>query len=292
MPAPKVPTYQVAIANLSAQIPAIVALGPQERAYFESSISEARAIEIGASVESATVLDEVLRIGSLAMAHVVAGKVVGYGPLRARYLLETCAELAAKVGVLDGALVDAAGAGVARMSSMRDARSLRRDAIRILNNLAGGREEGKERLKQVRRGAPGGRERIEERARTLDALASEIEIALASVPAGVAEDAGATPALVEALRQSATAVLAKRGEAQGARGTVAATYDAMNLLDGRVLHEVRLLVGALRDARRTDNTVPAVRSALVRNGARKPKPAAPVSGKPAASPVIAAPPSA
>ena len=43
----------------------------------------------------------------------------------------------------------------------------------------------------------------------------------------------------------------------------------MNLLDGRILHEVRLLVGAMKDARLGDKTIPFVRSLLLRKSHRK-----------------------
>jgi hypothetical protein len=43
----------------------------------------------------------------------------------------------------------------------------------------------------------------------------------------------------------------------------------MNLLDGRILHEIRLLVGAMTDARAGDKTIPFVRSLLLRKPKKK-----------------------
>ena len=71
------------------------------------------------------------------------------------------------------------------------------------------------------------------------------------------------------LRQNARAVLTTRSDAQGSRGAVYSIYDEMNVLDGRIVHEIRLLVGAMKDARIGDKSVPLVRSMLLRTTHRK-----------------------
>lgn len=260
------PAYPAAVADLASQIPAAVVVPPEALSFFHASVEPADAMEWGARIESVTILDEVLRVGGIAMASVLAGKVGGYGPLRLRYCLDLAAALAGKVVTLDTSRVTAAGAGTAKTTSLRATRALRTRAIRVLKNLAGRRPEEKARLAK----ASQGEERADERSRSLEALATEIQEAMAKVPAPVAADAGATQALVDALLQASGAVLGTRGTAQDARSAVASLYDEMNLLDGRLLHELRLLVGAMRDARKEDKTVPAVKSRLLKSGRRKP----------------------
>ena len=161
--------------------------------------------------------------------------------------------------------MEAAGAGTAKKSSLRDSRSLRSRAIRVLKSLAGRRPEEKARLAKASKDE----EKADQRSRSLEALAQELKDAMAKVPALVAADAGATPELIDALLSASGSVLGTRGSAQEARTTVASLYDEMNLLDGRLHHELRLLVGAMKDARREDKTIPAVKSSLFRSGNRK-----------------------
>lgn len=262
---PNQPAYPAAVAELAAQIPAAVVVSPEELAFFHSSITAPDALAEGTRIESVTVLDEVLRVGALAVESAVANKVTGYGPLRMRYFTDLAGSLAAKVTQLDTSRVQASGAGTARDASLVSTRTLRLQAIRVLKNLAGRRPEAKSRLKTAREGA----EKADERVRSLEALAKELEEQIAKVPAGIAADAGATPVLVDALKVASGGVLGSKGSAQDARGTIASLYDEMNELDGRLMHELRLLVGALRDSRKTDNSIPAMKSPLLKSGNRK-----------------------
>ena len=43
----------------------------------------------------------------------------------------------------------------------------------------------------------------------------------------------------------------------------------MNVLDGRIRHELRALEGAMRDTRKSDKNVPELKIALLRNGRKK-----------------------
>ena len=45
----------------------------------------------------------------------------------------------------------------------------------------------------------------------------------------------------------------------------------MNVLDGRILHELRALAGAMADTRRSDKSVPVLKIAALRNGKRTSK---------------------
>ncbi len=204
--------YPALVHDLLAQLPLMLAA--DERAYYEGSITEADALATGGRYESSGVLDDLLQLVSASLPHVVAGKVAGYGGLRLRYHVELGEALAAKVDRLDTSLVEAVGATAAKTTSLRGTRSLRRAAIRALQNLAGRREEEGERLSRARRDS----EKPDERARSLEAIAQELETVVATVPPRVAADAGATPELMAELRQNAKAVLGTRSEAQGSRG--------------------------------------------------------------------------
>jgi hypothetical protein len=256
------PAYPKLVSTLISQVD--ITLTPDERAFYATSITDVEALRIGVRHESATVLDDCIQIGTLALPAIVAGKVGSYGPLRARYLLELTQALADRGTTLDESRITAAGKSAVKTTSLRSTRGLRRTALRALRILAGKRPEDQERVKRAGKGD----ERPDERSRVLEALATELEEMTAKVPARVAKDAGATPELIASLRQSAEVVLASRSASQGARGTVGAIYDEMNLLDGKILHELRLLVGAMKDARERDKTVPLVRSLLLRKPSR------------------------
>lgn len=267
--------YPTLVQALLARLP--LQLTDDERAYYEGSIDEAEALSVGTRYESSGVLDDLLQIVNVALPHVVAGKVPGYGGLRLRYHVELGEALAEEVDRLDTSLVEAVGATAATTTSLRGTRALRRAALRALQTLAGRRAEESERLSRARRGS----EKPDERARALEVIAQELESIVARVPARVAADAGATPELMAKLRENARAVLSTRGEAQESRGVVRSIYDEMNLLDGRIIHEIRFLVGAMRDARIGDKTIPTVRSQILRRASRKkaaqPAPSAPVT---------------
>jgi len=240
-------------------------LAVEERAYYEARIGEETAQREGAEVESASVLDACLDACRSALPFVLEGRVGGYGPLRARYLLETALTLAGELAALDATVVRAAGAGAARKVSLRESRELRRAGLRALKNLAGRAPELRAQLQQLSEE----KERPDERARSLEALAGLLEEITAGVPPRVAADAGATPELIAGLRACARAVLAAREKATGERGSIRSRYDVMNVLDGRLLNELKALAGAMRDARRSDRTVPSLRVKLLRSGKRK-----------------------
>ncbi len=282
---PDQPAYTTAVAALAAQIPAAVVVPPEALSFYKSSIAAPDAIAVGARIESVTVLDEVIRVGAIGLASAVAAKLDGYGPIRARYFFDLAASLAAKVTELDGSQVEASGAGTAKATSLVTTRALRRRAIRVLKNLAGRRPEEKSRLKNARQEQS---EKADERVRSLESLAKELTEQMTKVPAAVAADAGATQALVDGLLAASGNVLTTRGSAHDARSTVASLYDEMNELDGRLLHELRLFIGAMQDARKVDPSIPALKSALLKSGKRKkaPPPAggAPGGGAPGGTP--------
>jgi hypothetical protein len=241
------------------------ALRDDERAYYASTIEATIARDWGAHFESGAVLDEFFRCALLSRESVLAGRVPGYGPLRLRYAAELARDLADGVQRHDTAVVSAAGASATGTVTLHSTRVLRRRAVRVLRNLAGRRSELQARIKKAAHDGP----RPDEHARSLATLAAEIDHLRRTVPARVAQDAGATEEFVRALHTTASTMMTARETAQGGRGTVASSYDELNTLDGRLVHELRQLVSAMRDARVHDRTIPSVRSRLLRRPAKK-----------------------
>jgi hypothetical protein len=219
-PNPK--AYPAQMNELSAKV--AVQLGAPERAFYEGQTDAAEAHDEGAAWQSATVLDGALNAIRPLLPFVIEGKLHGYGALRLRYLLDLGVTLSGHVAEFDGAVVGAAGASAQKTTSLRGSRLDRRVALRVLQNLAGTDAAAKSRLKAAAKDA----ERPDERARSLERLAQELEAAIARVPPAVAADAGATPELIAQLRAYSAGVLGAHGAAKGARVDVASLYDTMN----------------------------------------------------------------
>ncbi len=260
-------SYPVQVQSLLDQMSSINP-SPEALALFRSLRSDQDAHEEGSRIHSAAVLDELLRIAAPSLPFVKASKIPGYGPMRLKYLLELGLELATHVHGHDEAMAKAAGAGVVKTTNLKGSRSLRRTALRVLKNLAGQDEAALARIEEA---ASEAKEKPDERARGLDALASEVEAAAAKLPPDIAADMGLTPELIAGLRQNAKAVLGARDSAKETRGDIASRYDLMNLLDGRILFELRALLRAMRDARKNDPTVPRLKAGRVQRSGSTPK---------------------
>jgi len=256
-------TYPARIAELLAHFKTPVT--PASRTWLGAQISESKARDDGASIASTTVLDALIEATHIAQPSLIAGAVKGYGPLRHRYCLDLAVALADKVAHLDASVVGAAGAAADKGSSLRVALDDRRDALRMLKNFSGGDDAAKARLKKVR----GRNERPDERATSLQGISRELKAVTAGVPAELVTDAGVTHDLSIRLNGYAHAVVAAHDTAHEERAALAAQYDSMNVLDGRILHELRALAGAMSDTRKSDKSVPALKIAALRNRKRK-----------------------
>jgi hypothetical protein len=256
-------TYPARIAELLVHFK--VPVSSAARAWLSEQISEAKARTDGESIASATVLDSVIEATHIAQPSLLAGKVIGYGPLRYRYCLDLAVILADKVAHFDASLIEAAGASAEKGSSLRVSRDDRRSAIRVLKNFAGKDDGAHARLKEVRRR----NERPDERATSLQGISQELKAVTARVPAELVADAGVTHDLSKRLNGYAHAVVSTHDAAHEERAALAAQYDSMNVLDGQILHELRALAGAMSDTRKSDKSVPAWKIAALRNRKRK-----------------------
>ena len=196
-----------------------------------------------------------------AQPSLLAGKVKGYGPLRYRYCLDLAVTLAGKVAHFDASVIGAAGASAEKGSSLRVARDDRRDAIRMLKNFTGSDDAAKARLKKVR----GKNERPDERATSLQGISRELKAVTEGIPAELVADAGVTHDLSKRLNGYAHAVVSTHDTAHEERAALAAQSDSMNGLDGRILHELRALAGAMTDTRKSDKSLPVLKIAALRN---------------------------
>jgi hypothetical protein len=84
--------------------------------------------------------------------------------------------------------------------------------------------------------------------------------------------------LSKRLNGYAHAVVSAHDTAHEERAALAAQYDSMNVLDGRILHELRALVGAMSDARKGDKSIPALEIAALGNRKRKARKATAAGG--------------
>lgn len=256
-------TYPARIAELLPHFKTPVTAA--SRTWLEAQITESKARNDGASIASTTVLDALIEATHIAQPSLLAGKVKGYGPLRHRYCLDLAITLADKVAHFDASVIGAAGASAEKGSSLRVSLDDRRDALRMLKNFTGSDDAARARLKKVR----GRNERPDERATSLQGISRELKAVTAGVPAELVTDAGVTHDLSKRLNGYAHAVVSAHDTAHEERAALAAQYDSMNVLDGRILHELRALAGAMSDTRKSDKSVPALKIAALRNRKRK-----------------------
>jgi hypothetical protein len=256
-------TYPARIADLLAAFKTPVTKAAH--AWLELQIKEPKARADGAEIASPTVLDAVIEATHIAQPSLLAGKVKGYGPLRYRYCLDLAVALADNVAHFDASGVGAAGASAEKGTSLRVSLDDRRDALRMLKNFTGSDDAARARLKKVR----GRNDRPDERATSLQGISRELKAVTEGIPAELVTDAGVTHDLSTRLNTYAHAVVAAHDTAHEERAALAAQYDSMNVLDGRILHELRALAGAMSDTRKSDKSVPALKIAALRNRKRK-----------------------
>lgn len=249
------------------------------RAHYAALISPERATAAGGRVESGAVLEDFLTVTQKLLPLITDGTLAthGYGPLRLAAALEVCASLAQEIGIIDAALVRAAGAAGHADVSLRSAAVVRARALAVLRNSVSTADiDGQRRLREARRSDPS----ANDRARSLAAIAEEVQRRIDTLPASVAKDSGVTPELVAALRVHVAALDSARANHVAARGDATARYEVMDLLDGRLLHELRAMLAAYRALRKQRPALGVVRSTLLRSGRRArraPAPPAPVS---------------
>ena len=270
---PETPTsWAEVIASLQAAVKD-EALSTEERAWCESLLTVAEAHKLGMTYSPDTVLAEWTRCAGAVLSALVAGKLIGYGPLRFHFACDLATEVARRAATQSSDVSAATGARVATRTTLTESRVLRREARRVLKNLAG---RDPERRAQLRRTSEA-REKVNTRSKSLADLAAELKRVFKTVPARIAREAGATPEFVRALNAAAKQVVSSDQTRQRQNQKVQQTYGALHVLKGRLVHELRAMLASARDARRGDPTVAAPHSPLATKSIPKKKP---VSEKP------------
>lgn len=275
---PETPTsWAEVIASLQAAVKD-EALSTEERAWCESLLTVAEAHKLGMTYSPDTVLAEWTRCAGAVLSALVAGKLIGYGPLRFHFACDLATEVARRAATQSSDVSAATGARVATRTTLTESRVLRREARRVLKNLAG---RDPERRAQLRRTSEA-REKVNTRSKSLADLAAELKRVFKTVPARIAREAGATPEFVRALNAAARGVTHADQSRQRQNQKVQQAYPVLHVLKGRLLHELRAMLGSARDARVSDPTVPTARTAIFKKS---------VAAKPATvkAPVVKAP---
>lgn len=262
------PTWAEVIASLLAHVERET-LAPEERAWLDALVTVQAAHTLGLTAGHETVLTEWTRCANALVLALVAGRLIGYGTLRFRFACELAAEIVRLADAQSSDASEAVGVRAQVRSALTDTRTLRREARRVLGNLAGRHADRRARIPKTREK----RERVDTRSQSLRALATELKRTLKTVPARIAQEAGATPEFVRALNAAAKQVVSSDQTRQRQNQKVQQTYGALHVLKGRLVHELRAMLASARDARRGDPTLSAPRSPLATKSLAK-KPAA------------------
>jgi hypothetical protein len=271
------PTWAEVIASLLAHVERET-LAPEERAWLDALVTVQAAHTLGLTAGHETVLTEWTRCANALVLALVAGRLIGYGTLRFRFACELAAEIVRLADAQSSDASEAVGVRAQVRSALTDTRTLRREARRVLGNLAGRHADRRARIPKTREK----RERVDTRSQSLRALATELKRTLKTVPARIAQEAGATPEFVRALNAAARGVTHADQSRQRQNQKVQQAYPVLHVLKGRLLHELRAMLGSARDARVSDPTVPTARTAIFKKS---------VAAKPATvkAPVVKAP---
>ncbi len=250
----KVATKTPTLAHMLSRVPSI---GAEERAAFTAQFTPAECIRLGAQTRSAAV-----RECAVTWAAGVLGAVTGpekelvpYAPERLAFVLECIVEL------------DAVRAQDAKKSAastvLRSARDLartrlsqvRRRLLPVLMRAAKGNAAASAEVAQLRDHGASDRESAEGM-QSLVRVARKL-LTGTSAQKLVANSMGLTAARVDAADAAAQSLLNARDDVSaGASGTPQKDSREVNLVEGRVLHEMRAMKASIADARKAGASVP------------------------------------
>lgn len=275
-PVAKVPS----VAQLIAKTPSI---GADERDAFTAQYTKAECIALGARTKSAAVRECAVKWAALALEGLSSGdkELIAYSLERLSFVLELIVQLDAERA--SNTKKDAAS------GSLRTGRDLARTRLqqtrikffRVLLRATKGDDAKTAEVERLRGHGESDRETAEA---VRDAAAlGETLLTGAKAQRIVASSVGLTDALVKQAKEAAAALLDARDDvALGASGTHQRDSTDVNAIEGRVLHEMRLMKGAFDDAREDGASVSAlvpttgVASVFTKTSSKKtePKPAA------------------
>lgn len=248
--AAKVPT----LAQLIARTPSI---GADERSAYTAQYSKQECITLGARTKSAAVRECAVKWAALALEGLWSGdkELIAYSPERLSFVLELIVTLDAKRSA--NTKKDAAS------GTLRTGRDLARTRLgetrikffRVLLRATKGDDAKTAEVERLRAHGESDRETAEA---VRDAAAvGEKLLKGAKAQRIVASSVGLTDALVKQAKEASSALLDARDDvALGASGTHQRDSTDVNAIEGRLLHEMRLMKGAFDDARDDGASVP------------------------------------
>jgi hypothetical protein len=256
------------------------------RAWYVGSITDTAALEEGRRWEPHALLHAWTTDAATLSAAVLAGRVTGYGGVRLRFGHELAIKLEENTRTLSHTRTDKVVQGTLVRDDMKTVGRLLRKARGVLRTLSGRRDALRERTRQVLTAPNHARAT---KIHTLAEAADEVERLAREVPAQAARDAGATPEFIESLRAASEKATdtTQAHQTQGHEAGDAAR--ALQVLKGRLAHELHTLIAAARDSRKDDPRIPVVKS---RRASATKAPAKAPTATPVAAPKPATPPAA
>ncbi len=265
----------------------VLLLDPVELTFLRALLGEPEARKLGADKNPREVFDEFERGLTTFAPHILAGKLPGFGPRRARFGAELLRDTAAPLDTHAAAEVDAKVATTLAAHAITLTRPAQRRALCAVRSLLANHSEARTRLAAS---APAEQSR-DAKLRRLEEVVREIESVRTSIPASLLADAGLSPAVLDALAATATAAVDAHRRQRSGRQTRTTLRGELTPAVGRMVFELRQLMASVREARRGDPTLPAFSSKFVgaQTTTAKPAPPAPVVTPPAPVPPAPAP---
>jgi hypothetical protein len=261
-----------------------VAVDAVEFAFLTGLLAPTEAVKLGVDKNAAEVFDELSSALTTYAPYIHAMRVKGYGPRRGHFAVRFLRQVAPSLDA------HATRDQSAKVASRQAARAIEpmgdayHQHLRALSNLLGHDPEALDRLDAKAAADHSAEEKIE----ALNRLVEEITRARETVPVSLLDDAGLSADVLDALTASARA-------ARDARTSLRQEIASRQLVRGdlvphvgRMVFELRHLLGAVKESRRTDPTLPTFRSKFVHRRAkptRAPEPATPLTpAEPPATP--------
>jgi hypothetical protein len=246
------------------------------KAFYRAALTDQAAAEHGRRFSPRKVVAEWITVATTLAPWIQRGRVAGYGPARFRYAAEIAHEVAAQLQEPDASATGTAPTEATPPSAAApvDLAALKRAVAQGLRNLG---VEAK--------GSTPTNASANTVSHTLEELALAVQRAAASVPADVMADAGLTPAVIDALANAAQHALSTHATVVATRTEALSLARREDVLVGRLLREMRLMLASARTARKANHEVPSPRSALLSTAKpRAKKEPAPPAPPPAPAP--------
>lgn len=256
------PTQRRAL-SLATRCAALVAsctstLSDGAKSFYRASITDHDAARQGQRYMPRRVVAEWITIGAALSPWIQGGHLAGYGPARLRYAAELGQEIAARLPQLDGPATESAPAEAAPSNAPAvDVEALKRSVAQGLRNLG----------IEAKSSTPGNAA-PHAVSQTLEELARAVHAAAEKVPADVMRDAGLTSAVVDALVVAAQDTLNTHTTAVATRTAARSNARDEDVLLGRLIREMRLMLASARTSQKSDPKIPAPRSSLLQRTRR------------------------